>query len=1061
MLVTTSPAKGLNPWFPIILLASRSITNSLYILMSTRLFWVFLLFSFRAFSQQTAIYTDPERGYQLGMELYNKQKYVVAQKEFQKVLESTAPLSLEVRGNSAFYSARCASELFHRDAEYLLLQFMEVYPENPHYEEAVYHLGLLYFKQKKFKKAVEYLSKIDKNDLSQERRDEVNFKLGYSYYMTNDYDKASKSFFDVKDGTSKYATAAQYYYAHMAYVNENYETALKSFLKLKDSEAFAPVVPYYITQIYYKQGKFDELLKFAPGVLDSVGPKNGMEIGRMVAESYYRKGNYKEALPYLIDYERNSRNVGRSDYYQLGFCYYKTGEYEKAIPYFQKACTADDELSQNAYYHLADCYLHTNAKRSARTAYQSAAKSAFDTEIQEESQFNFAKLSYELNYQSVAIEAFRTFATNFPKSAHLDEANEMLVGIYTSTRNYKDALTSIEAIKNKTQPIRAAYQKVAYYRGIEFFMDNNLKDAIRLLKLSLSNPVDQGLVAEALYWSGEAYYKSNEFENAAKAYNDYLFTPAAVNQEQYNLANYNIGYSKFKLEDYAAAQTAFRKYVKDKSQTDNTRYTDALLRIADCFFMLKDQTNAIEYYNQAITGNAKASDYGIYQKGVILGVQGRMAEKVETLQKLFDKYPKSVYYDDALFEAAQASLIIGNNAQALEYYQQIITTYPNGSYMKKAELGQALVYYNNKEDDKALAAYKKVVQKYPNTTESHEALDQIRKISVNQNKVDEYLAYAQNVPNADVSKAAQDSLMYEAAELRYTQGNCDDAVKDFDAYLKRFPNAIFLVNASYYKSDCLYRNKQYEKALEGYEVVNDQPKSQFSEKSLLSAGQINYRLKNYDKALMNFEKLEATAEVKDNIMAAQTGELRSSYKLNDYDKALSNSQKVLSSSVTDKELINEAHFIAGKSYFAKNDLVNAKAELTIVSKRTNSEMTAESKYHLALIEYKMDNYKESQKLIFEIQNQVPSYDFWIAKGFILLGDNYLAQKDTFQARETYKSIVDNFQKDPADPEDLKEVAKQKLDAITAAESKRNKEIQEQKMTPEPAEIDSTEDSGNK
>ena len=82
----------------------------------------------------------------------------------------------------------------------------------------------------------------------------------------------------------------------------------------------------------------------------------------------------------------------------------------------------------------------------------------------------------------------------------------------------------------------------------------------------------------------------------------------------------------------------------------------------------------------------------------------------------------------------------------------------------------------------------------------------------------------QNVPNADVSKAAQDSLMYEAAELRYTQGNCDDAVKDFDAYLKKFPNAIFLINASYYKSDCLYRNKAIWKALEGYEVVNNQPK---------------------------------------------------------------------------------------------------------------------------------------------------------------------------------------------------------------------------------------------
>ncbi|MFN8144669.1 MAG: tetratricopeptide repeat protein [Bacteroidia bacterium] len=1025
--------------------------------MSTRLFWVFLFISIRALSQQTAIYTDPERGYQLGMELFNKQKFVVAQREFQKVLESTAPLSLEARGNAAFYSARCAVELFHRDAEYLMLNFMNEYPENPHYDEANYHLGNLYFKQKKFKKAVETFSKLDKNDLTQERRDEVNFKLGYSYYMTNDYDKASKAFYEVKDGTSKYATAAQYYYAHMAYVNENYETALNCFLKLKDSEAFAPVVPYYITQIYYKQGKYDEVLRFAPTVLDSVGPKNGMEIGRMVAESYYRKGKYNEALPYLVDYERNSRNVGRNDYYQLGYCYYKTSEFEKAIPYFQKVCTAADELSQSAYYHLADCYLKTNAKRSARTAYQSAAQSSFDTEIQEESQFNFAKLSYELSYQSVAIEAFRNFTTSFPKSAHLDEANELMVGIYTNTRNYKDALTSIEAIKNKTQPIRAAYQKVAYYRGIEFFMDNNLKEAIRLFKLSVGTPVDQGLVAEALYWMGETYYKMDDFENAAKAYNDYILTPAAVTQSQYNLANYNIGYAKFKSEDYAAAQTAFRKYVKEKSQTDNARYTDALLRIADCFFMLKDQASAIDFYNQAIGSNAKASDYGIYQKGVILGIQGRMAEKVATLQKLFDKYPKSVYYDDALYEAAQASLIIGNNEQALNYYQEIIRNYPSGSYMKKAELGEALVYYNEKEDDKAMAAYKKVVQKYPNTTESHEALEQIRKISVSQNKVDEYLAYAQNVPNADVSKAAQDSLMYEAAELRYTQGNCDDAVKDFDAYLKKFPNAIFLINASYYKSDCLYRNKQYEKALEGYEVVNNQPKNQFSEKSLLSAGQINYRLKNYQRALTNFEMLEGTAEVKDNIMAAQAGELRCSYKLNDYDKAISNSQKVLNSGATDKDLITEAHFIAGKSYFAKNDMASAKSELSIVAKRTNSEMTAESKYHLALIEFRMDNYKESQKLIFEIQNQVPSYDFWIAKGFILLGDNYLAQRDTFQARETYKSIVDNFQKDPNDSEDLKEVAKQKLDAINASESKKEKELMDKKLVPETVEPDSTEE----
>ena len=107
-------------------------------------------------------------------------------------------------------------------------------------------------------------------------------------------------------------------------------------------------------------------------------------------------------------------------------------------------------------------------------------------------------------------------------------------------------------------------------------------------------------------------------------------------------------------------------------------------------------------------------------------------------------------------------------------------------------------------------------------------------------------------------------------------------------------------------------------------------------------------------------------------------------------------------------------------------------------------MTAESKYLLAVIEFKQTNYKESQKLIFEIQKQNPSYDYWIAKGFILLGDNYLAQRDTFQAKETYKSIVENFEQQPSYPDDLKDVARQKLSSIVIAEENNKENEKNQK-----------------
>jgi len=350
-------------------------------------------------------------------------------------------------------------------------------------------------------------------------------------------------------------------------------------------------------------------------------------------------------------------------------------------------------------------------------------------------------------------------------------------------------------------------------------------------------------------------------------------------------------------------------------------------------------------------------------------------------------------------------------------------------------------------------AYKKIVQKYPNTTESHEALVQIKNISVSQNKVDDYLTYVKSVPNADVSEAAEDSLSYEAAELVYTQGNCESAIREFDKYMMKFPNAIFKVNANYYKSDCLYKGKKYQEALPGFEYVISQPKTNITEKSLLNAAMINFRLKQYERANAQFETLENSAEVKENILAAYSGQMRCAVKTGDNPKALVAAQKILNSTTTDKDLINEAHLVTGRAYFEKKDFGSAKTELSIVAKRTNSEMTAESKYLLAAIEYSTANYKESTKLIFEIQKQVPSYDYWIAKGFILLGDNYLAQNDTFQAKETYKSIIANYEKDVNDPDDLKAIATEKLAALTPDGN--NKDA-EKKMKIEDSESDSTE-----
>ena len=226
----------------------------------------FLAQSDFSFSQQTATYTDPDWHYKMGMELFNKEKYSAAADEFNRYFAASGQSDLN-KVNAEYFSAICSVELFHPDAEKKLAAFINDHPENIYAKYAYFQMGRIYYKQKKYKGAIEWFEKADIAILKNDEIAEYYFKLGYSYYMKGDMKKANANFHNILNTDSKYKTAALYYYAHTAYANNNYETALENFEKLKDSETFGPMVPYYIVQIYYEQGKYDELIKYAVPLL--------------------------------------------------------------------------------------------------------------------------------------------------------------------------------------------------------------------------------------------------------------------------------------------------------------------------------------------------------------------------------------------------------------------------------------------------------------------------------------------------------------------------------------------------------------------------------------------------------------------------------------------------------------------------------------------------------------------------------------------------------------------------------------------------------------------------
>ena len=398
-----------------------------------------LLLSVSVLAQKTvhALHEDSE--FKTGIELFQKEKYGAAQKSFLKIIETHKDPQSLVRIDAEYYNAICAIELFNRDGEVYLKEFIVAHPESPKVKTAYFYLGKYNYRKKKYKDAIKWFEQVDIYDLTTEDLAEFYFKRGYSFFESNKLAEAKKDFYEIKDVDNKYASSAKYYYAHILYGEKNYETALIDLTKLQNNETFGPVVPYYIAQIYFLQGKYETVISYAPALLDSAITKRAPEIARIVGESYYRTSKYKEAIPYLKKYEKAAGALSRKDNYQMGFAHYKMKEYEDAINYFIKVGNIDDSLEQSAYYHIADCYLKTDSKQNALNAFGLASKLDFDKNIQEDALYNYAKLSYELafNPYNESIKAFQKYIKNYPNAAHVDEAYAYLANVFITTKSWR------------------------------------------------------------------------------------------------------------------------------------------------------------------------------------------------------------------------------------------------------------------------------------------------------------------------------------------------------------------------------------------------------------------------------------------------------------------------------------------------------------------------------------------------------------------------------------------------------------------------------------------------
>ncbi len=1027
-------------------------------------------FSVALSAQKTAIFQDSNASYKQGMDFYEQGLYGPAEKEFLAILnakhEELTPSTL-LKKYATLYRALCAVRLNKPDGEQLILDFIRENDPSALATDAKLEIANHYYRAKEYEKALTYFKGIDAGRLDKKQAAEVRFKLAYSYFLRKNFKEARKGFNRLKNRKDKHYYAANYYYGVCNFFLDDYKKALASFKKVNSSKKYGKVVPYYIVQIHFARKEYKELLEFAEPYALAPDTKYHAEINQLIGLAHFELGDFEKALPSLENYVEGAGKITQEEIYQLAYAQYKTGNYTAAIQNFEELKEIDSEFGQNALYNLADSYLKTDRKNTARSAFLAASKMSYDELLQQEALFNYGKLCYELKQDREAINAFLKFPSD---SKYYKEAQELMGLIFLDTRDYVKALEIMEAMPSKTAAMREAYQKVAFYRGIQLFNDGKLNDAAELFNKSLKNGFDSKVKALSYYWLGEIDYLKEDYEGSSDKFTQFqslalLEGEKMPDNASVHTASYGLGYSYLKQERYAAASRHFEDCVqgikREKASITDQYVTtqllpDATLRAADCYFKLNSYKKAGEFYDEVIQSKYTGLDYAMYQKGTILGLQNtnNPIDKILLLEKLYTDYPHSLYADNALFSLGATYLRIGKLENAAKMYETLLNKYKDSDLTTASLLKLGLIYVNLGDNNKGLGYFKEVFDYNPDSQEAKDALNGIEEIYITMDDPQGYFSFLENIPGYEVSDLKKDSVLFKAGEAPYAEGNYEKATKAYSSYLKAFPRGTNSLDALFKRAESYFALKEYDLAFEDYEKVLQRGNSKFMETSARNAGLIAYNIKkDFVTAVEYFELYLSVASSEDNQHEASLGVLRSAYRSQNSGGVYGAGDRIIANPKSTKPEKAEAHYCIAKLAFEDKDYDKARSAFNKVIRLTEDERAAEARYMIAYIYYLERDLDIAEELCLNTNQQIIGYEYWLAKSVLLLADIFIEKGDTFNARASLESLVDNYTGDQA----ILESAKEKLNRLKESSATNSR------IKPEPdknADLEMEEDKGH-
>ena len=669
-----------------------------------------------------------------------------------------------------------------------------------------------------------------------------------------------------------------------------------------------------------------------------------------------------------------------------------------------------DALTQSAYLYTGQAKRQLGDVNGANVAFQQAAMMDCDRSVKETAYYNYAvgvSKGARTPFDK-SVDLFEDFLNLYPNSRYKDNVEGYLVDAFMNTTDYQRALTSINRIQNPSAKVLTAKQHVLYNLGVQALSNNRNSEATDYFKQAIAvGNYDKTALNESRLWLAETQYREGNYKEAARYQQEYV-QAVGKNDDNYGIAQYNLGYSLLNQNSYAEAKTALQNAVASK-QLSNELLASAYQGIGQAQYYLKDFSGAQASYDLALKHDKNTSgDYSMYQKGIMMGLNHQYADEISQMDALIKAYPKSELAPQAMLEKGNAQALLGKNSDALATYATLLKNYPKSVEARKGLLQTALVSKSMGKEDDAIDAYKKVIKQYPTSDEAQAAAEDMKLIYADRGQLGEFSKFLSSVPNApkiDVNE--MERLTFEAAEKAAIDTR--PSIDKMQQYLKDYPNGAYTAKARYYIARYHYGKGNYNEAMTAIDdALRGGGDASYAQDALAMRSDILTRQGKLADALQSYKDLAERASSDDNRTLAQLGAMRVAKQMGNWSEVQAITGALLDRGGLTANEEREVTLERGLSLAQVGNTKDAETAFRALAKDPSNEYGAQASYELSRMQYEMGNLQGAEQTINALIDAGTSHTYWLAKSFLTLADVYYKQGSVAQAREYLQSLKSNY-----------------------------------------------------